>query len=99
MELKWKAPHAAQSEPALVTAVPDRTQPMDQASADFRFASAVAELALILGESDHRAGASYARLVARADAARAADADGYRAEFVRLARAAAALAGEPVAQR
>ena len=99
LEMKWKAPDARRSEPALVTALPDRVVPMEQASADFRFASAVAELALLLRESDHRADAQYARLIERARAARGPDADGYRAEFVRLAEAAAALAGEPLVQR
>jgi Ca-activated chloride channel family protein len=99
VELKWKRPDADDSEPAIERAIADRQVPMDDASADFRFASAVAELALLLSESDHRADARYDRLVARARAARGADEDGYRAEFVRLAETAAALAGTPVAQR
>ena len=99
VELKWKRPDADHSEPAIEQAVADRQVPMERASADFRFASAVAELALLLGESDHRADARYARLIGRAADARGDDEDGYRAEFVRLARTAAALAGEPVAGR
>ena len=85
--------------PDELPATPGWRERMEQASADFRFASAVAELALLLRESDHRADAQYARLIERARAARGPDADGYRAEFVRLAEAAAALAGEPLVQR
>ena len=63
----------------------------DGPSEDFRFASAVAEFALLASRSEFRAGASYDALLARARGARGADRDGSRAEFVRLAEMAQML--------
>ena len=63
----------------------------DGPSEDFRFASAVAEFALLASCSEFKAGASYEALLARAREARGADRDGLRAEFVRLAEMAQML--------
>ena len=60
-------------------------------SEDFRFASAVAEFALLLGGSTHRGEASYASLIRRAKSAKGADGDLRRADFIRLAEIAASL--------
>ena len=57
----------------------------DGASEDFRFASAVAEFALILEDSKFKGSASLGDAIARAKKAKGADDEGYRAEFVRLA--------------
>ena len=55
-----------------------------QASADFRFASAVAEFGLILRESDYVPQGDLQELRARAAASVAEDRSGYRRGFVRL---------------
>lgn len=57
-------------------------------SADFRFASAVAEFALLLEDSKYRGDASFSKLIERARSAKGEDREGYRAEFIRLAEAA-----------
>lgn len=57
-------------------------------SADFRFASAVAEFALLLEASKYRGDASFPKLIERARSAKGEDHEGYRAEFIRLAEAA-----------
>ena len=57
----------------------------DDASEDFRFASAVAEFALILEDSKFKGSASLGDAIARAKKAKGTDDEGYRAEFVRLA--------------
>lgn len=57
-------------------------------SADFRFASAVAEFALLLEGSKYRGDASFPKLIERARSAKGEDREGYRAEFIRLAEAA-----------
>lgn len=57
-------------------------------SADFRFASAVAEFALLLEDSKYRGDASFPKLIERARSAKGEDREGYRAEFIRLAEAA-----------
>lgn len=63
-------------------------RPLDSQGDDFRFASAVVEFGMLLRDSPHKASASFAALIARARAAKGEDADGYRAEFVRLAELA-----------
>ena len=60
-------------------------------SEDFRFASAVAEFALLLKDSKFKGTASYANLIERARNAKGTDRDGLRAEFIRLAEAAELL--------
>lgn len=64
---------------------------LDQMSEDFRFATSVAELGMLLRNSDYKQEASYKGLIARAKAAKGKDDEGYRAEFIRLAENAAAL--------
>ena len=52
---------------------------------DFRFASAVAEFALLLGDSKYKGDASYARLIELAHNAKGVDREGCRAEFIQMA--------------
>jgi Ca-activated chloride channel family protein len=54
-------------------------------SADFMFASAVAEFGMVLRDSPHKGMSSMEAVIARAERTRAEDEYGYRAEFVRLA--------------
>jgi Ca-activated chloride channel family protein len=68
-------------------------------SEDLRFASAVAELALLLRRSEHRGEASFAQVVSRARDTVGADPGGYRREFLALAEKAQALAGPQLTSR
>ena len=88
VKLRYKEP---QGESSRLVETPVRTVDAvraDGPSEDFRFASAVAEFALLASGSEFRAGASYDALLARARGARGVDRDGLRAEFVRLAEMA-----------
>ncbi len=60
-------------------------------SADFRFAGAVAGFGMLLRDSEHKGNASFDSVIAAARGAKGADAEGYRAEFIRLAEMAARL--------
>ncbi|MHB1329085.1 MAG: YfbK domain-containing protein, partial [Gemmatimonadales bacterium] len=60
-------------------------------SADFRFAGAVAGFGMLLRGSEHKGNASFDGVIAAARAAKGADTEGYRAEFIRLAEMAARL--------
>ena len=53
-------------------------------SEDYRFASAVAECALVLEDSKFKGAASLKAVIKRAKGAKGADENGYRAEFIRL---------------
>ncbi len=63
------------------------------ATPDFRFAAAVAQFGMLLRQSEQRGTATWAATEKLADGARGADADGYRAELVRLVRLAEGLSG------
>jgi Ca-activated chloride channel family protein len=56
------------------------------ASPDFTFAAAVAGFGMLLRESEHRGTLTVDQVVRLAEGSRGADPDGYRGEFVRLAR-------------
>jgi len=58
---------------------------LNKVSEDLRFATAVAELGLLLRDSDFKQEANFDRLIVRAKAAKGADDEGYRAEFIRMA--------------
>jgi Ca-activated chloride channel family protein len=87
VKLRYKAPDADDSR-LISAAVGARVQSM---SANVGFASAVAEVGMLLRDSKHAPAASYDAAIARARRFRQDDQDGYRAEFVRLAELAASL--------
>ena len=89
VKLRYKLPDAEKSmlvEEAHTAADMTHAEP----SEDFRFASAVAEYALILKDSQHKGQASFTNLIERARNAKGADREGYRAEFIRLVERAEA---------
>ena len=86
VKLRWKAPDCDTSELAetpFAAAAATETP-----SGDFRFASAVAEYALLLENSKFKGTASFSNVLERARAAKGADDEGWRAEFIRLVEAA-----------
>ena len=62
-----------------------------KASADFKFAAAVAEFGMILRDSPHKGSATLADVIALAEAGSETDTGGYRAEFIELVRKAGKL--------
>ena len=58
---------------------------------DFLFASAVAEFALLLKDSEYASDASYDSLIERAEDSKGRDRHGYRSQFIQLAELAATL--------
>ena len=72
----------------------DKGQTFDEASGDFQFAAAVAEFGLLLRHSEYAKEAHYEHVINRADHNAGADVNGYRGEFVELAKKAQQLAGE-----
>lgn len=73
-------------------AIKDAPIAFNMASADFRFATAVAEFGMLLRDSQYRQQSSFDQAISIARAAKGEDAEGYRAEFVRLAESAKLLA-------
>lgn len=92
VKLRYKEPQGRSSK-LLAQALTGAPAPIAAASADFRFAAAVAQFGMLLRQSEQRGTATWAATEQLADGARGKDADGYRAEFVRLVRLAQGLSG------
>jgi Ca-activated chloride channel family protein len=91
VKFRYKSPSSSESR--LITRVlANRERAWEDASADFRFAAAVAGFGLLLRESRYRGGLSYGEVIDLARGAMGRDAGGDRAEFVRLAGLARLLA-------
>lgn len=91
-KLRYKPPSDTTSL-LLVQTVQDAALPLEQASVDFRFASAIAEFAMLLRDSPFKSDASFDALIARAKGSLGPDPEGDRSEFVRLAKSAKELVG------
>jgi Ca-activated chloride channel family protein len=69
----------------------DKPVDFNATSTDFKFASAVAEVGMLLRDSKFKQKASYAHAIATARAGKGTDTEGYRAEFIRVAESAKSL--------
>jgi Ca-activated chloride channel family protein len=89
IKVRYKAPDADASRllEFPVKSMPGRMTP------NLGFAAAVAEFGLLLRRSEYKGNATWAHVAELAKEHRGADADGYRAEFIRLIDVAAALDG------
>jgi Ca-activated chloride channel family protein len=90
LKLRWKAPEGSESTP-LELAVADPGASFASASADSRFAAAVAAFGMVLRSSPHRGIATYESVLAMAEDA-AGEGDAHRREFLALVKKAQALA-------
>lgn len=93
VKLRYIPPQEKQSRLMAVT-VKNSKRPPDEASADFRFASAVAMFGMLLRDSPYKGTANYPAVLQLAQGAARVDVGGHRAEFVRLVDVAARLAGK-----
>ncbi|MES2695874.1 MAG: von Willebrand factor type A domain-containing protein [Verrucomicrobiota bacterium] len=90
VKVRYKKPEGTIGLPRMSEfALTDRGATFAKASADFRFAAAVAQFGMILRNSEHRGTATMSDVIAWATAAAAGPTDdpgGYRGEFIELAR-------------
>jgi Ca-activated chloride channel family protein len=93
VSLRWKTPEATATTPATEIEVPlvDAGLSYDKASADFKFAAAVAAFALVLRDSPHRGTATLDAVSELASEGLSFDPSGWRAEFVSLVTKAKSL--------
>jgi Ca-activated chloride channel family protein len=94
VKLRYKEPHGLLSK-LLAQPLAGAAVPIAQASADQQFAAAVAEFGLLLRQSEQRGTATYTTATQLAQAGRGPDAEGYRAELVRLVQLAEGLVPAP----
>ena len=98
VSLRYKLPTSDTSLP-LKFAVTDHGTAFAQATTDFRFASAVALFAMLLKDSPYCGQSNMNLVLELADNARGTDPNGYRAEFLDLARQARALRSDQPSRR
>ncbi len=97
LKLRYQKPEGSRST-LLELPVADDARAWNQASADFRFAAAVASFGMILRHSPHRGSADFASVLELARGAVGRDPDGWRAEFLSLVRKAQDLTRGPRGQ-
>ena len=90
VKLRYKEPDGDVSKP-LNVGVPDSAASFQNASADFKFAAAVAEFGMLLRGSRYRGQSSFDGALELARASAGADLRGYRTEFVGLVETARRL--------
>jgi Ca-activated chloride channel family protein len=90
LKIRYKQPDGTTSS-RIERAIVEEPSTVDRASEDFRFAAAVAELGLLLRESEHKDSASYENVLQLARASLGKDDRGERAGFVELVERARSL--------
>jgi Ca-activated chloride channel family protein len=90
VKLRHKQPDGDKSE-LVERAVVDSGEKFEKASADFKFAAAVAEFGMLLRDSEHKGNGTLGAVLEWALEGKGADAAGYRAGFIELVRKAQAL--------
>ena len=90
VRLRYKEPRAAESKLLVAEAKDDGKSAYD-ASPDMQFATAIAEMGMLLRESAHKGTATWDDVFQLARVARGVDLDGTREEFVKIAEVARRL--------
>jgi Ca-activated chloride channel family protein len=90
IKVRYKNPDGNKSM-LLEKPVSGKTKVIEKASENMRFAAAVAEFGMVLRDSEHRGSSTLTEAAALASSARGEDAEGYRAEMIRLIDAARSL--------
>jgi Ca-activated chloride channel family protein len=91
IKFRYKQNGSEASKMDLVT-VKDIPKDFKATTADFRFASAVAEFGMLLRDSQFKQQSTFDQAISIARAAKGEDQEGYRSEFVRLAESAKLMA-------
>ena len=90
VKLRYKKPDGDKSE-LIERAVVDDGKQFANASADFKFAAAVAEFGMLLRDSEFKGNGTLGAVLEWAQEGKGADRNGYRAAFLELVRKAEAL--------
>lgn len=90
VKMRFKKPNENNSQQLNVSLV-DKLNNLENASADFKFAAAVAEMGLLIRDSEFKQKATFDNLIALARAGKGIDNYGYRAEFISMAENAKLL--------
>lgn len=96
IKFRYKEPTGSTSKLSQAV-VMDKPLDLKNTSVDFRFAAAVAEIGMLLRESDFKQNSKYDDAIKLARAAKGDDHEGYRAEFIKLAESAKLLSKSSLA--
>lgn len=91
VKLRYKQPNGSVSR-LVEQPVIDNSVPFNKTSSNFRFSAAVAEFGMLLRQSDFRQNSSFDQVIRNAQNAVGNDNEGYRSEFIKLAKSAKLLA-------
>ena len=91
VKFRYKDPNGSKSK-LLARALKDRNGTWENSSENFRFSAAAAGFGMLLRDSQHKGDLAYDQVIAMAKGAKGRDAQGHRAEFIRLAEIAKLLA-------
>jgi Ca-activated chloride channel homolog len=83
VKLRYKKPNETVSQ-LITQSVMDKPVKLENASANFRFATAVAAFGMVLRDSEYKGTANFEEVLRLANQAKGEDKEGYRAEFIRL---------------
>jgi Ca-activated chloride channel homolog len=83
VKLRYKKPNETVSQ-LITQSVMDKPVKLENASANFRFATAVAAFGMVLRNSEYKGTANFDEVLRLASQAKGEDKEGYRAEFIRL---------------
>jgi Ca-activated chloride channel family protein len=97
LKIRYKRPNENESK-LLEFVVKDKRAIFGQASADFKFASAVASFGMLLQDSEYKGTASFDSILRLAQEGKGVDESGYRAEFINLVNRAKLIGGRTAAR-
>jgi Ca-activated chloride channel homolog len=93
IKMRYKKPDGDKSI-ELEQAVTDKLMPIEKASENLKFSTAVAMFGMLLKNSEFKGSATYNKVLELADNARSFDKEGYKAEFTRLVKTCLNLASK-----
>lgn len=96
IKFRYKEPNSSKSKISQAV-VMDQPKALDKTSVDYRFAAAVAEIGMLLRNSDFKQQATFKQALNMARAAKGEDKEGYRAEFIKLTESAKLLSKSSLA--
>ncbi len=95
VKFRYKAPGKDNSQ-LIVHPVQDKKLDINNTSDNFRFATSVADFAMLLRNSEYKGTGNYEQVIALANASLGKDHEGYRKEFISLVKKAAELQNNTV---
>ncbi|PKG42760.1 vWA domain-containing protein [Psychroflexus sp. MES1-P1E] len=88
IRFRYKNPNDTTTSNLIEQAILDQNIALDSTSIDYKFSATVAEFGLLLRDSKFKGNSTYDHVIATANDSKGDDNEGYRAEFIKLVKAA-----------